>query len=85
MRSRMGASYEANSFRSAREHCIAHSRAHGQRTGWAVMATIKMGIVGITGQNFCAGLGCKDPHLASAPEIERTLGRSVLRKPFPIL
>jgi hypothetical protein len=28
VRSRMGTSYEANSFHSAHEHCIAHSRTH---------------------------------------------------------
>jgi hypothetical protein len=67
VRSRMGASYEANSFRSAREHCIAHSRRHLGSFGHD-----QYGCRGHYGPKLLRRLRGQRPHLASAPEIERT-------------
>ncbi len=67
-----GASYEIGSVCLVSGSCVAHSRTHVQRTGWAVLATIDMGTVGITGQNCSRGSSYADLYLAFAPKLTRT-------------
>ena len=76
VRSRMGASYEANSFRSAREHRIAHSR-----TRLGSFGHNQYGCRGHYGPKLLRRLRVQIPHLASAPEIERTPDSPILFPP----